>query len=128
LFRIPEEQLKPAGLARKLRIEMYNVYKEELRLAAFEAGFRLAKEYDAIPEGYYMHVIFYIPVSKSWKKWKKEQMHLKQHRQQPDRDNLEKAFFDALAKKDEGFADVRATKLWYNTESPGWIHVKVRRE
>ena len=111
-FRIPREKLKPAGLKRLLRLERYNDYKLSL------AGLAKAKRFDPPEQG--GHLIFYIPVPASWKKYKKHEMHMKLHQSKPDWDNLAKAFFDAILIEDKHIADIRVTKKWVNLES-GWI-------
>lgn len=111
-FKIPRDRLRPAGLKRLLRLERYNEYK--ISLAA------LAKEKKFVPPDQGGHLIFYIPVPKSWKKYKKEDMHMKLHQSKPDIDNLAKAFFDSIFSEDMHIADIRLTKKWVNEEN-GWI-------
>ena len=65
-FRIPRDKLRPAGLARLLRIERYNKYKVSL--------LALAKQQRFTPAEQGMHIIFYLPVPASWRKHKKEQL------------------------------------------------------
>jgi Holliday junction resolvase RusA-like endonuclease len=111
-FRIPREKLYPSGLKRLLRLEKYNNYKIALKGIANQKKF-------AVPEqgG---HITFYIPVPKTWKEYKKKEMHMKLHQSKPDWDNLAKAFFDAMLSEDKEVADVRVTKRWVNS-SEGWI-------
>ena len=111
-FRIPRDKLRPAGLKRLLRLERYNEYKITL------CGLAKAQKFTPPEQG--GHLIFYIPVPKTWKKYKKEQYHLQLHQSTPDWDNLAKAFFDSLMHQDKGIADVRVTKSWVNQED-GWI-------
>lgn len=111
-FRIPREKLRPAGLARLLRLERYNQYKIDLSA--------LAKQIRFTPPEQGGHLSFYIPVPRTWKKYKKEQYHLQLHQSTPDWDNLAKAFFDSLLHQDKGIADIRVTKKWVNQET-GWI-------
>lgn len=105
-FRIPREKLRPEGLKRLKRLERYNEYK--INLSA------LAKAQKFIPPEQGGHLIFYIPVPKSWKKYKQKEMHNQLHTQTPDWDNLAKAFFDALLSQDKAIADIRVTKKWVN--------------
>lgn len=58
------------------------------------------------------HLIFHIPMPKSWSDKKKELMLGKPHQQKPDIDNLEKAVLDALCKDDSYIWDLRKTKVW----------------
>jgi len=111
-FKIPRDKLRPQGLKRLIRLERYNNYK--IALSA------IAKSKKFTPPEQGGHLIFYIPVSPSWKKYKKEQMHMKLHQNKPDWDNLAKAFFDSICHEDMHIADVRVTKRWVNQQE-GWI-------
>ena len=111
-FKIPRDKLRPGGLKRLMRLERYNEYK--LEVAAHFKAKRILMPDQGI------HIEFYIPVPKTWKKYKKEQYHLQLHQSTPDWDNLAKAFFDSLLHQDKGIADIRVTKLWVNQEN-GWI-------
>jgi hypothetical protein len=112
LFRIPREKLRPPGFKRLLRLEKYNEYKLSL------AELARIKRFSPPEQG--GHLIFYIPVPKTWKIYKKSEMHMKLHQSTPDWDNLSKAFFDALMSQDKSIADVRVTKKWINAEN-GYI-------
>lgn len=111
-FRIPRDKLRPAGLKRLLRLERYNKYKVDL------LALSKAKRFSPPEQG--GHLTFFIPVPKTWKKYKKEEMHLQLHQSKPDWDNLAKAFFDSLLTEDKYIADMRVTKRWVNQER-GWI-------
>lgn len=58
------------------------------------------------------HVIFSMPMPKSFSKKKKDELRGALHTQTPDVDNLLKAVMDAVNKDDSHIADVRATKIW----------------
>jgi len=58
------------------------------------------------------HVLFKIPMPKSWSKVKKKMFDGQPHEQKPDLDNLIKALGDAIFKDDSGIWDIRATKVW----------------
>jgi Holliday junction resolvase RusA-like endonuclease len=64
-----------------------------------------------IPDSGY-HLTFYMPMPASWSKAKKEKMEGQPHQQKPDKDNLEKAFLDALFDDDSKVWDGRVTKRW----------------
>jgi Holliday junction resolvase RusA-like endonuclease len=113
-FRIPREKLRPAGLKRLERLEKYNQYKIDLLALALQQKFR--------PPEQGGHILFYIPVPKTWKKYKKENMHMRLHQSRPDVDNLLKAFLDSLMPEDKYIADIRITKKWINAEL-GYIEV-----
>lgn len=68
------------------------------------------------------HIIFYIPVPKSWRKHKKESRHLMLHDSTPDIDNCCKAVLDSLLPEDKAIADIRLTKRWINADK-GHIEV-----
>jgi Holliday junction resolvase RusA-like endonuclease len=70
------------------------------------------------------HITFYIPVPKSWPKYKKEQKHLTLHDSVPDIDNCAKAMLDSLLPEDKCIADIRLTKKWVNADK-GFIEVVV---
>lgn len=61
------------------------------------------------------HLVFHLPMPKSWSKRKREQMAGTPHRQKPDADNLLKAAMDAVYDDDCTVYDVRVTKLWADT-------------
>lgn len=114
-FKIPRDKLRPAGLKRLMRLERYNEYKINLSAIA------KSKKFNPPEQG--GHLIFYIPVPKSWTKSKKQTMHNQLHQSTPDWDNLAKAFFDSLLSEDKQIADIRVTKKWVNQEY-GWIEFK----
>lgn len=63
-----------------------------------------------LPENYHIH--FILPMPKSWTKKKKLAYFKQPHKQKPDKDNLEKAFLDAILKDDSVVYDGRVTKWW----------------
>ena len=83
-FRIPREKLRPAGLSRLLRLEKYNDYKSSLSALVKQQRF-------TIPEQN-VHMIFYIPVPKTWKEYKKKEMHMKLHQQKNLQNTLQLMF------------------------------------
>jgi Holliday junction resolvase RusA-like endonuclease len=62
------------------------------------------------PAGY--HIVFILPMPRSWRPKKKKSMDGQPHQQTPDKDNLEKALLDALFQNDAHIWDGRVTKLW----------------
>lgn len=68
------------------------------------------------------HVIFHMPMPKSWSKKKRAEMLGQPHQQKPDVDNLTKAILDAVLKDDSGVWDVRTTKRWSEI---GCIEIKL---
>jgi len=65
----------------------------------------------AVPESD-SHLIFILPMPKSWSKKKKLLMDGKAHQSKPDIDNITKAVLDAVYKDDSKVWDLRTTKLW----------------
>ena len=113
-FKIPRDKLRPAGLKRLMRLEKYNRYKISLLAEAKRNRFVMPEQGASIT--------FFIPVSKSWKIWKKEKMHMQLHQEKPDIDNLYKAMGDSLLIEDKHIASVTITKKWVNQPS-GWIEI-----
>ncbi len=64
-----------------------------------------------LPESNY-HVIFVLPMPKSWPKKKRNMLRGKAHQQTPDKDNLEKALLDAVYQEDSVVWDGRTSKFW----------------
>ena len=58
------------------------------------------------------HVIFHVPMPKSWSKAKKVKMNTRPHRQTPDLDNFCKSVLDALYQDDSCVADISLSKRW----------------
>lgn len=116
-FRIPEPDLRPEGLKRKRLLEKYNDYKKRLVQVAKQANFNLPNSG--------AHIIFHIPVSRSWPKYKKKAYHDKPHEHKPDWDNLAKAFQEPLLKQDSTVWNCEVSKFWTNSEE-GWIDIHIK--
>ena len=58
------------------------------------------------------HVLFKIPMPKSWSKLKKQVFNSQPHDVRPDLDNYLKSLFDAVYNEDSSVWDIRATKVW----------------
>ena len=78
----------------------YWAFKDEVRLNGL-----------SIPESGY-HIIFILPMPRSWSEKKKLKMDGKPHQQTPDKDNLEKALLDAVYDNDCRVWDGRVSKIW----------------
>lgn len=59
--------------------------------------------------------VAFIEPPKSWSKKRKKAIEGELHRQNPDRDNLDKSILDALFKQDQAIADGRICKRWSKT-------------
>ena len=64
-----------------------------------------------VPESH-SHIIFILPMPKSWSEKKKAEMEGKPHQQTPDKDNLEKGLLDAVFGQDCHVWDSRVSKKW----------------
>lgn len=116
LYKAGRYNMSESGIARVERLEQYNEYKVSLLALAKQQRFMLPEQGASI--------IFYIPVSKSWKKHKKIAMHMQLHRNKPDLSNLLKAFEDGLMTEDKGIANYTGlTKMWVN--EPGRIEITI---
>ena len=58
------------------------------------------------------HLIFVLPMPKSWSKKKKLAMDGKPHQSKPDVDNITKACLDAVYEDDSHIWDIRTSKIW----------------
>ena len=58
------------------------------------------------------HVLFIVPMPKSWSKKKKALYHMSPMQSRPDVDNLAKAVLDSIFKEDCEIWDLRITKVW----------------
>ena len=58
------------------------------------------------------HVIFLMPMPKSWSKKKRREMLHQPHQSKPDKDNLEKALLDSVFEEDSAVWDGRVSKIW----------------
>ena len=100
--------IKPNTKPRMTRSDKWKQRPCVMQYRAFKDEVRLKKVY--LPEAY--HIIFVIPMPKSWSKKKHLEMLYKPHKQTPDKDNLEKALLDALYCDDSHVWDGRVTKIW----------------
>lgn len=92
----------------------YWAFKDELNLKWNLAGLgELPPVFD---------VVFHLPMPKSWSKKKRHRMASTPHQQTPDRDNLEKAFVDALTDDDSYIYGGYVAKYW--TDGPGYIVIE----
>jgi Holliday junction resolvase RusA-like endonuclease len=117
-FRIPREKLKPAGLARLERLERYNKYKIDLMALCKVKRFILPSQG--------LHIRFFIPMPKTWKKWQREIMNGKLHRNKPDIDNLLKAVFDSLLSEDKFIGHIGEVSKHWTDKERGWIEFTIK--
>lgn len=84
-----------------------------VRYFNFKSLLRLKYPAFKMPEANY-RLTFYIPMPPTWSVKKRELMRGKPHQQKPDKDNLEKAFLDAVCDDDSYIWDGRTTKYWWD--------------
>lgn len=116
-FRIPENTLiekYPRLYKRKMQLEKYNKYKDELRIEATRIGFEMPV--------CNVWIKFFMPMPKSWSKKKRIQMNFEPKQSMPDLSNLIKAFEDSLLKQDNIIWDYRISKHWYDSVK-GFIEI-----
>lgn len=87
-------------------VERYYRYKDELNRQAKIAGFKLPDKYV---------IEFHLKIPEYWSKKRKNQLIGAPHQQKPDLDNLIKAFQDALECEDMQVYELKAKKLWSDT-------------
>lgn len=78
----------------------YRAFKDEVRLHRVQ-----------VPESQ-AHIIFVLPMPKSWSKKKRAKMDGRPHMVRPDKDNLEKALLDSVFSEDCQIWDSRVSKFW----------------
>lgn len=88
LKRLDEKGKIGGNSRRKRQLEKYNAFKKEILFLAEKQGFEMPKGYFAI--------WFYVPIPKSWRKKKVQEMLYKPHQNMPDWDNFCKACQDGL--------------------------------
>lgn len=101
--------ITPMGKPRMTQRDKWQKRDVVLRYRAFKDECNLKKV--SVPDANH-HVIFSLPMPKSWSKKKRQELNGQPHQQKPDIDNLLKALMDAVLKEDSGVSDIRATKVW----------------
>ena len=85
-------------------VAKYWLYKDQLNLLIKKMKF-------VMPVSDYL-LEFYIQMPASWSEAQKRKFDGKPHQQKPDKDNLEKAFLDAVLPDDSKVWDGRVSKYW----------------
>lgn len=81
-------------------VQRYRAFRDEVRIRHVQ-----------LPRPFH-HVIFVLPMPKSWSKKDQAAHEGMPHEQKPDRDNLEKALLDSVYGEDSHVWDGRVSKLW----------------
>ncbi len=102
-------KINPVPKPRQTRSDKWNKRPCVMRYRSFADEVRLMDV--RVPESG-AHVIFHMPMPRSWSNKKKLEMDGAPHQQKPDWDNLAKSLCDAVHSEDSFIYDFRATKLW----------------
>lgn len=109
--RIQVFDITPVPAPRQTKRDKWNPSKAVQIYRAFrdEVGLRIRE----LPEDFF-HVVFVLPVPRSWSEAKKARMIGQPHQGTPDKDNLEKALIDAVyrGRDDAHVWNTASTKLW----------------
>jgi Holliday junction resolvase RusA-like endonuclease len=104
--------MNPVPKPRMTQSDKWNKRKEVQKYWTYKQEINLRRGNFEMPECGY-HLIFYIPMPKSWSRKKKAKMAGEPHQsEKADKDNLEKGFLDALCQKDGHIWDGRVSKYW----------------
>ena len=101
----------PMGAVRQTRADAWRKRDCVLRYRAYRDELRRKARGFVVPECDY-HLHFFLPIPESWSAKKKLASEGQPHQSKPDKDNLEKAFLDALLEEDSRIWDGRVTKRW----------------
>ncbi|WP_372809350.1 RusA family crossover junction endodeoxyribonuclease [Litorivivens sp.] len=101
--------ITPMGKPRMTRSDKWKQRPAVMRYRSFKDEVRLHGL--TVPESG-AHIMFVLPMPKSWSKKRKAEMNGKPHQSKPDIDNLTKALFDAIFEDDAHIWDHRSTKVW----------------
>lgn len=99
----------PVGKPRMTRSDKWKQRPPVLRYRVFCDEVRLHEI--VLPESG-SHVVFILPMPKTWSQKKRASMNGQPHQQKPDIDNLTKSLMDAIYDDDAHIWDVRASKIW----------------
>lgn len=101
----------PVGKPRMTKRDRWSDRPAVLRYRAFCDMVRYQAGRQVLPDQG-IHIVFYLPMPRSWSKKKRDEMRGQPHQQKPDRDNLDKALMDALLPEDCTQWDAWITKYW----------------
>lgn len=101
--------INPVSAPRQVKRDKWNPSKHVQNYRAFRDEVRI-RNVEIPLFGY--HIIFLLPMPKSWSLTRKQEKQYTPHLQRPDKDNLEKALLDAAFGEDSHIYDGRVSKLW----------------
>lgn len=99
----------PVSAPRQVHRDLYNPSNHVKRYRAYRDELQLRRAF--VPNNYH-HLIFVLEMPRSWSAKKRAELEGQPHQSKPDRDNLEKAYLDAVLGEDSHVWDGRTTKLW----------------
>lgn len=106
-------KIDPVAKPRMTRSDKWKERPAVMKYRAYADEVRLKWDYtelEKFPEQ--VHLLFIIPMPKSWSKKKKEEMEGMPHQQTPDTDNLTKAIKDIMCGNDSYVYNEWAEKYW----------------
>lgn len=109
--RIQVFDITPSPYVRQTQSDKWKKRPAVLKYRAFrdEVAFKIKE----LPMDFF-HVVFLLPVPRSWSQARKMKMIGRPHQQTPDKDNLEKGLLDAIYREaNDAFVwNTASTKLW----------------
>jgi Holliday junction resolvase RusA-like endonuclease len=105
-----EINLTPVPKPRMTQADRWKKRPATDRYWAYKDALKTLMDGIEFPEAY--HVIFCLPMPKSWSKKKRAAHAHQRHLSKPDKDNLEKGWLDALFEDDSIVWDGRVSKVW----------------
>jgi len=106
---VAEYKISPVPKPRMSRRDKWHLRKCVAEYWAFRDLVKLSRV--KVPEAG-AHIVFHIPMPKSWSAKKKLEMNGQPHTQKPDLDNLIKALLDAIYGDDSVVWSISAEKRW----------------
>jgi Holliday junction resolvase RusA-like endonuclease len=113
-------KLTETSKKRLKQIGRYNDYKDELLAEARLKSFDMP--------AYGADITFVLPMPKTrcrWPKSRRKKLHMQIHQNEPDIDNLLKAYMDGLLKRDAGVSWFPGLKKVWVDNPTGWIDVRI---
>jgi hypothetical protein len=108
-MRKQEFNIAPVAKPRMTKSDSWKKRPRVLKYWAFKDEIR--RHGVTLPEAG-SHVVFVLPMPKSWSAKKKAHHDCSKHQQTPDVDNLKKALLDSIFAQDCHIWDVRVSKIW----------------
>ncbi len=126
VFRVKFYPITPVSKPRMTQCVKWKRTPHQCRYYAFKDRVRLSSV--SVPNAG-SHIIFVMPMPKSWSKKEKIRLAGTGHQSTPDKDNLEKALLDCIYTEDKQVWDARVTKVWGEIDDKiGGIYIAEQHE